>query len=653
MRDIRKRAHKVFSVGALTLVVAVQIASFALAMVSPVRAESSPEPNGPVKTFIVSYDSLPGEPTQAETVSQKRAKYRWLKNQFMTELSNTKGYKKVVRNLSEMPTSIVQVDAEGEASLRENKRITTIAENKLLDTEMHQAIPVLGGTVASGFSDGTTNFTGNGTLVGVMDDGFKTNHPMLSGKVVSEACFSMENESYSNVVITSGCPGGAASSTATGSSFSSDCTGTISTCDHGTAVASAAVGAAVTAGSDNYSGVAKNAKLVTIKVFTKWQEMAGHEDWCNNGSTVSTCWKLDSAGILSGMNHILQLQNDAVLDDPIVALNMSFGSGAYTNLTECDTSPGAATDNSLMQAMRGLNIAPVVAAGNSGNTDSGNGQPTYNSNANKVASPGCLDPAIGVASSSKDDDIAYYTQNGQLTDIFAPGGDLLNANDQGLMLANNNDTLTATQGTSFASPITAGGWAVMRQKNPTATVSTVLRIMQETGVNIVEDRPNYTAITKKRFVLDDALAALNDKPSITDAEVQGADFTQGESVEIAVTAPNATSCTTEDDTFPITNDEGVVTVTASSGSQSHTITCADDNDYTAQRIVGFVAGAADDGFPDGPNVGNDGDILNGTPGVPNTGFAGLLRNNPAATLAATVLTSATIAVIAKRYSAAR
>src|SRR5690606_9286978 len=113
MRDIKKRIRQAITVSGAALLVAVQVLSFSLALVTPASAESSPEPDGKVKTFIITYDSLPGEPTKANTAAERRAKYRWQKNQVMLDLSSTKGYKKVIRNLSEMPTSIVQADAEG------------------------------------------------------------------------------------------------------------------------------------------------------------------------------------------------------------------------------------------------------------------------------------------------------------------------------------------------------------------------------------------------------------------------------------------------------------------------------------------------------------------------------------------------------------
>ena len=622
----------------------------------PVLAEGSPAPNGPVKTFIITYDSLPGEPTKATTVQQKRAKYYWQKNRVMSELSFTKGYKKVLRNLTEMPTSIVQVDAQGEAALRANKRIKTITENRFLQSNINEAIPVMGGTVANGFSDGSTNFTGADNTVVVIDSGFNLTHSMISGAVVSEACYSMESHTYTDVIITSGCPGGAASSTASGSSAASDCSGTISNpCGHGTAVASAAAGQQATISSVNYSGVAKGAKLVLIKILTKWQEISGQADWCNDGpSTVSTCWQVDLAGALSGLNRVIELQNNATLDDPIASVNMSFGLDQnFTDTTSCDALTGSTPYIQAMATLRTLNIAPIVAAGNSGNTDTGNGQDVYAANANKLGWPACLSNAVAVSSSAKDDEPAYYTQAGPRTDIFAPGGDQGNTNDNGLSLANLSGGVTAVQGTSFAAPVTAGAWAVMREKNPTATVATVLRIMQEEAVALTDDRSGYTTTAQKRLALADALAGLTGKPAVSSATPVSGSHTEGDQVAITVNTSNATSCAIGSASASVSGGVATITVTATAGTQAYTVTCSDASGYAAQTRVGFVAAATTtDPYPSNPSAGNNGDVLIGKkPGTPNTGFSGLLRNNTVITLAITTIAAVTILYIARRYTA--
>lgn len=635
-----------------------QLAGFAFIGSTPVMAEGSETPNGPIKSLIITYDSLPGEPRTSVGVAQTRAKYFWQKNRVMTELSYTKGYKRVLRNLSEMPVSVVQVDAEGEASLRANKRIKSITEDKLLDigAGTDQALPVMGGTVANGFSDGTTNFTGNGQTVAIIDSGFNLNHIMLSGAVVSEACYS-QSGSYTDAEVISTCAGGADSSTSTGSSAASDCSVGVDdgTCAHGTAVASAAAGRQVTGGGKSYSGSAKAAKLVLIKATLKVQEKAGQADFCGDPGTVSFCYKVNMSGVLTGLNRVAQLQNDAALNEPISSVNVSIGQpdNTYSDTSTCDADSQSGPYLTAFAALREANIAPVMIAHNNGNTDTGNGQTVHVANANKIAWPACLTNAVAVSASAVDDTPAYYTEAGPRTDIFAPGGDLLNTNDGGLPLADvsSNNGLVDEQGTSFAGPIVAGAWAVAREKNPSATVATILRIMQETAVTITDNRPSYTTTSQKRLALAATLSAMNNKPAITTAAAAGGTHTEGDTVPITVTSTNATTCAIGSNSATVSGGSATINVTATSGQQNYKVVCSNVGGYAAQYRVGFVAGAATTQFPSNPSAGNDGQVLlSRNLGVPNTGFGGLIRSNPIVTLTVTLFTTALIVIIAKRYS---
>ena len=82
---------------------------------------------------------------------------------------------------------------------------------------------------------------GAGTTVAILDSGVYLSHPAFAGRIVSQACYTVDNS----------CPSGAASSTLAGSA--TPCTGQATTggwrCDHGTHVAGIAVGGSVAHGS--------------------------------------------------------------------------------------------------------------------------------------------------------------------------------------------------------------------------------------------------------------------------------------------------------------------------------------------------------------------------------------------------------------------
>jgi subtilisin family serine protease len=105
-------------------------------------------------------------------------------------------------------------------------------------------------------------YSGAGRTVAILDTGVDKTHPFLSGKVVSEACYSTNS-----ATTTSLCPGGVSQSTAAGSGV--NCPTSIGGCNHGTHVAGIAAGKGAT-----FSGVAKDASIIAIKVFTQFNTVA-------------------------------------------------------------------------------------------------------------------------------------------------------------------------------------------------------------------------------------------------------------------------------------------------------------------------------------------------------------------------------------------
>jgi hypothetical protein len=655
MNSIKKvSAKRTLQLFVAVVVVAAQLAGLT-AVNDNVVSASSASPNGPIKRIIVTYGNKTADNEQE--VAQTRAIILGQKNRLMNELSKEKGYVKVVKNLTEMPISILEVDADGEKSIRQSKQVSRVNEESYYKPLLSDTIPLIGGTVASGFSDGTSSFTGSGTAVAVMDQGINPNHLMLTNAVVSEACYSSESQTYSDVIVESTCAGGAASSTAPGSATRDCPTG----CNHGTQSAAAALGRAVTANSNNLSGVAKNAKLIAIKITVKLKEISGQADVCGDGSgTVSECVLLSNSGFLSGLNRVLQIKNDQLISEEVTAVNYSAGSAdgsrQYTDAASCMTDESAAVDSVAITALKNANIAVTISSGNSGNTITSIGQTVFNSNANKVAYPSCLPGAISVGSSRRTDTMAYYSQAGSRTDFVAPGGDLEpTLGDGGIVLpGDGNTSLTSAQGTSFSSPLVAGAWSVMREKSPTITVDTVKRVLQENGVNVTESRPNYTAVTHKRIALAAALADSNDLPKVTSLSVGAGPFTAGNSVNITIVAANATTCNVlgTNNSVTLSNGQGVVSVTATQNSQTYNVQCTDADGYAAQKSVSFVAGAStSDPNAPGQNVGNDGQVLLSLPKTPNTGL-GLLMNNPVAVLGLTTLASLGLLFIARRHKQA-
>jgi subtilisin family serine protease len=248
-------------------------------------------------------------------------------------------------------------------------------------------------------------------------------------------------------------------------------------------------------GSSNgtYSGIAPDVNLIALKV-------------------------LDATG--SGTFQNVQNALDWVVAHRsqynIVAVNMSLGSGNYS------VNPYTFLDTDL-SSLKTNGVFVSVAAGNSFyslNSVPGLDYPAIDSN---VVSVGAVyDGNFGSmawASGARDyvtapDLIASFSQRSSALSILAPGA----------MITSTylNDAFQAMAGTSMAAPVIAGAAVIIHQAmdslHLTANESTILALMQRTGVSIVDNATadanvKPTGLTFKRIDLAAALDALGTPPT--------------------------------------------------------------------------------------------------------------------------------------------
>ncbi|MFZ4795645.1 MAG: S8 family peptidase, partial [Blastocatellia bacterium] len=364
-----------------------------------------------------------------------------------------------IKQYDKLPIMALRVNASGIESLHQSDNILDIQEDALYRTSKAQRGSLVGGTNAW-----ASGFTGEGQTVAILDTGVDKNHPMLAGKVVSEACYSTTNAQNSS---TSVCPEGASSSTEVNSGLHCP-TG----CEHGTHVAGIAAGKTVIVRDESFSGVAKDANIIAIQVFSQF-----NSDAQCGGAGKAPCVSAYGSDVISGLLRVYDLRNTY----SISSANLSMGGGQF--YSNCDSDNGAT--KAVIDLLRAANIATVVASGNEKYTDS-------------LASPACISTAVSVgATLDTANTVATYSNSAAFLSLLAPGSGITSA-----VPGAGYETKT---GTSMASPHVAGAWAIAKQKSPSASVQTILSVLQATGVNVTDTR---NSIVKSRIAIDRAIPLL-------------------------------------------------------------------------------------------------------------------------------------------------
>ena len=349
--------------------------------------------------------------------------------------SDAAGSEADVRRYETIPfLSLVVTPAELERLIADG-RVLSIQEDVPVPPTLHEALRVIHAIQAQ-----EAGFDGRGFAVAVLDTGVEAKHPMLKGHVKAEACFS------SNVkgVASSLCPN--RQTRQQGGGAARPCPKTITSCDHGTHVASIAVGS-----SGRRDGVAPRAKLVAVQVFSRFDKKQ------NCGSTPTPCALSYWSDQISALEWVYKQRKKY----DIAAANLSIAGGAYKD--SCDKVLPAMTD--IIRKLRKADVATVAAAGNDGN-------------ANAISGPACIAAAIAVAASSDRDTVPSWSNWGTLVDLVAPGVDILAAVPGGY---------GTKSGTSMATPMVSGAIAVMRQADPSASLGTIVQALAATGKLISHD----------------------------------------------------------------------------------------------------------------------------------------------------------------------
>jgi outer membrane protein assembly factor BamB/subtilisin family serine protease len=246
----------------------------------------------------------------------------------------------------------------------------------------------------------------------------------------------------------------------------------------------------------------------------------------NNGKGVAgVAWQVklmalkfdDADGVLGAGGYI---SNEVECIDYAIAkgakvINISYGSHSYSR-----------TELEVLQRARDNGIIIVAAAGNDAD-----------SNERVVSYPASylLDNIVSVANTDRTDALSASSTYGALTDIAAPGTDILTTS------RSSNTSYATSSGTSLASPMVAGAFALMRAQYPTENH----RVLINRILRSVDPVPGLAGkvLTGGRLNLQRALTSTETRPFNDD--FSGRSILSGEALVARGTSVGATRETGE------------------------------------------------------------------------------------------------------------
>lgn len=402
-----------------------------------------------------------------------------------------------IKGARHAPMIAATVTAAELAKLKSSPLVASVELERRFKRHLDTSVPFINAPAAW-----TAGADGSGTAVVVIDTGVQRNHPMLTGKVVAEACFSSNVPFLSSTL----CPNG--SETQIGAGAGAPCPTSVAGCDHGTHVAGIAAGRNTQAEGPDF-GVARGARIVAIQ--------AASSSSVDCGSDPAPCTYFNPLDVADALGHTLNLvQGGAIAGGfRIAAVNMSIGVN-FPGAGNCDLA--AAPIKAQIDALRRAGVATVISAGNDGTR-------------NSVGIPGCVSSAVTVgATQNEADRITGFSNMGAMVDVMAPGEFIDSALPGGLF--------GSKSGTSMAAPHVAGAFAAIRDAVPTATVDRIQSALAATGRTVRDTRTGGT-FSRTRINVRAAL----DRVRATNPEQSVSPTTRQSFVKTSLTSFNPASRT--------------------------------------------------------------------------------------------------------------
>jgi PGF-pre-PGF domain-containing protein len=324
--------------------------------------------------------------------------------------------------------------------LLRDDNVESIALNGVAQIYLDDSSVIQNASTVNAKQYSSTNLTGLGYSVCVIDSGVNATHPSLNGRVVAEYCYCSAHVGLGRGDC---CPDGTAED-----NNAEDNNG------HGTHVAGI-----IASNDTTYTGVAPQANIVAVKA----TDSGGNAIWSDIASAISWC------------NTNRETYN-------ITAISMSIGGGEYSS--HCDAVFTGVAITSAVNTAHNNNVSVVMSTGNNAST-------------NNIGGPSCINNVIAVSSSTKSDTVSSFSNRNSITDIFAiggtTGGSAACPNSNFVCSARYDTTgFIGYSGTSMSTPQVSGAIALLQQYEE-----------QVEGQKLSADQVNAT-ITQNGATIDDS-----------------------------------------------------------------------------------------------------------------------------------------------------